>query len=284
MLTNNTVGGVGPLNFDYKLLDFGNGRKLEQFGSYILDRPSPASTTKPSNPEIWHTKTATFIPEVGWDIPENLYKEWTISILDAVVRLKLSVSGQVGIFPEQYQNWIFLRDLSDHCTKELNILNGFAYTGISTIFSVNGLNRITHVDGSSSAINWAKENYKMNFNSSGVRFINDDMITFMNKEVKRGKKYSGFIFDPPEFGRGPNGEWSLKKDLEKLIELTNQLAYEPYFFIFSTHSQWLGKKELLSFMKKLKFFNKNYEIFDLDLVSEYNKKLNMGICFRWISH
>jgi len=281
MLTNVNKGGISPLNFEYKLIDFGNERKLEQFGSYIIDRPSPSAIIEKSSPDLWINKTATFNPDKGWEIHEDLFKEWTINVLDAVVKLRFSISGQIGIFPEQLPNWLFLRNLSDSNPNNLNILNGFAYTGISTLFTVNGLNNTTHVDGSSSAINWAKENFKMNFNSSGVRFINDDMITFMNKEVKRGKKYNGFIFDPPEFGRGPKGDWSLKRDLGKLIELTNLLFYEPRFFIFSTHSQWLTKRDLLEFMKKLKFFNKNYEIFDLDLISEFGKKLNMGICFRW---
>ncbi len=280
MLTK--TGGESPLNFDYKLIDIGDGRRLEQFGSYIIDRPCPvAEKIKKSDIELWSNRTAFFDDETGWQIAENLFKEWTINVLDFTVRLKLSPSGQVGIFPEQYPNWSFLRDIADTFTSKLTILNGFAYTGVSTLCTVNGINETIHVDGSSSAINWAKENFKMNFNSSGAKFINEDMMTFIYREVKRRKRYNGFIFDPPEFGRGPKGEWSLKKDLPKLIDSINLLADDPQFLIFTTHSQWLTKKELANLMSKVKFIDKNYDIFDLNITSETNKTLNLGFCFRW---
>ncbi|MCX8085227.1 MAG: class I SAM-dependent methyltransferase [Calditerrivibrio sp.] len=279
MWTN--IGGESPHNFNYKLLDFGNGRKLEQFGSYIVDRPSQIATNKPYHPELWDEKVAYFDAEKGWQFAEGIYKEWIINVLDISVKLKFSPSGQLGIFPEQYPNWIFLRKISDNISEKITILNGFAYTGISTLFTINGINETVHVDGSSSAINWAKENFKINYNSSGAKFINEDMLTFLSKEIRRGKKYNAFIFDPPEFGRGPKGEWSLKKDLPKLIDAINSLAYNPIFLIFTTHSQWLNKKELVSMMKKIKFIDNKYEIFDLIISTEEGANLNLGISFRW---
>lgn len=282
MLTK--IGGESPLNFDYKLIDIGEGRKLEQFGSYLIDRPCPiAENLKKTDNAPWDERIAYFDEDTGWQINENLFKEWTINVIDFTVKLKFSTSGQVGIFPEQYPNWIFLRNISDTFTNKLTILNGFAYTGISTLCTVNGINETVHVDGSSSAINWAKENFKLNFNSSGAKFINEDMMTYINREIKRGRKYNGFIFDPPEFGRGPKGEWTLKKDLPKLIDSINFISEEPKFLIFTTHSVWLKKEDVVSLFKKIKFINNNYELFDLKITSETGKVLDLGFCFRWIA-
>jgi len=200
-------------DFDYSLLDFGEGRKLERFGNIIVDRPSPQATNKKRlNRNIWDASDCYFDKSTGWIIKnDKALVSWIIDVMGFKVTLKLSSSGQIGIFPEQYPNWVFLNKIASSIDTPINVLNGFFYTGVSAIVLSSAVFNITNVDGSKTAVNWAKSNITANNINSNMRFIAEDMLTFVKREIRRGNRYNGFIFDPPEFGRGPGGEWVLKK-------------------------------------------------------------------------
>lgn len=271
-------------NFDYSLVDFGEGRKLERFGELIIDRPSPQSICNKSyGKDIWERAFAYFDKEKGWIINNLSISDWVISIFSSKVKLRFASAGQVGIFPEQYENWDFLRKISLNMGNEEKILNVFSYTGVSSIVLKEFIGEVVHLDGSKSSVNWARENAKLNGLKCKLRFIVEDAMTFMLKEVKRGRRYNGFILDPPEFGRGPGGDWSLKRDIDLLINVINRLADNPEFFIFTTHSQWIDKKKLMEYLLKIDFLKKDLEIFDLKIKSESGKYLDMGLCGRWSS-
>ncbi|MCA1981067.1 MAG: class I SAM-dependent methyltransferase [Calditerrivibrio sp.] len=271
-------------NFDYSLVDFGEGRKLERFGDLLVDRPSPQSICNKSyNKDIWDQVDAYFDREKGWILKDESSSDWEISIFDSKVKLRFASAGQVGIFPEQYENWDFLRKISLSMGEDERILNVFSYTGVSNIALKGFGGEIVHLDGSKSSVNWAKENARLNELKCKVRFIVEDAMTFMVKEVKRGKRYNGFILDPPEFGRGPGGDWSLKRDIELLTDILNRITDRPRFFIFTTHSQWVDKKNLRKYLSRIDFLKKYLDIFELKIKSESGKFLDMGLCGRWSS-
>lgn len=271
-------------NFDYSLVDFGEGRKLERFGDLLIDRPSPQSICNKSYGKgIWEQAHAYFDREKGWILNNLSTSDWEISIFNFKLKLRFASAGQVGIFPEQYENWDFLRKISLNMGEDERVLNVFSYTGVSNIALKEFIGEVVHLDGSKSSVNWARENATLNELKCKLRFIVEDAMTFMMKEVKRGRKYNGFILDPPEFGRGPGGDWSLKRDIDLLINVINRLADNPKFFIFTTHSQWINKKKLREYLLKIDFLKKDLEIFDLKIKSESGRYLDMGLCGRWSS-
>lgn len=160
--------------------------------------------------------------------------------------------GQIGIFPEQTPNWQWLSRIT--ADKKCRIINGFAYTGGSTIFASNPNSEVTHLDASKTSVERAKLNLAISGKDKNkVRFIVDDVLTFLSKEVKRGNRYKGFIFDPPAFGRGgKNKTWKLARDMNDLMELIYQLSDgRPEFLLLSAHDPSLNEDILADLIKKL---------------------------------
>jgi len=205
---------------DYELIDSGNGRRLEKFGQYLIDRPDP---------EVLWQKTLPDSRETKPNFPES----WIVNHNDIKILLKLSPFKHVGVFPEQDWQWDLILNSTP---KDSNILNLFGYTGVATVSCLKAGAKVTHVDASRPAIGWLIENLKLNnLEKSSIRYIPEDCLKFVQREIKRGVKYDGIIMDPPVYGHGPNGEkWSFIKDFPSLLDNVSKLLSDNPFYAIST--------------------------------------------------
>ena len=228
---------------DYELIDSGGGRKFERFGRFTLVRPCSQALWRPENPSAWTRASATFDREEGnrWHGRSALPAEWTIET--AGIRFKLSGTdfGHLGIFPEQRAQWNWIRGRSEGA----KVLNLFAYSGGSTLAAAQGGAEVCHLDASKGMVQWARENAALNgLKDHPIRWITDDAHKFMEREVRRGRRYDAVIFDPPTFGRGANGEmYKIERDLKKTLSLVKALlSGRPLFVLFSSHTPGLSCK------------------------------------------
>lgn len=227
---------------DYKLLDFGRGEKLEQFGPVILDRPDPqALATKTLDELQWQMANGIFSRDEasGWFTTNNLPDEWTINYCDLSFIVRPSAFKHVGLFPEQAENWQWLRKVIKADKKSSSVLNLFAYTGGASLACAQAGASVCHVDASKTAVEWGKVNAKVsNLIDKPIRWLVDDALAFVNREIKRENKYDGVIMDPPIFGRGPKGQvWKIEDDLLPLIEKCfSLLSSKPTFFLISGYA------------------------------------------------
>jgi 23S rRNA (cytosine1962-C5)-methyltransferase len=271
---------------NYRLLDCGKFEKLEQIGTNIIRRPAPqAIWRRKLDADIWDKYQTRFdLSQNKW-IADSEKKLPYFKCNNLTFELKLSPNGQIGIFPEQYTNWQWLESIISQTKRPLNILNGFAYTGASTLFSSSSATTVTHVDASSGSVNWAKKNSSSShLEGNSIRWIVDDIVTFLTREIKRGRIYDGIILDPPGFGRSKKGAmWKLKRDLPKLMELIDELLSDnPEFVILSCHDKNYGKTELNNELAKLGRLNSSkIETLDLTIKSETGNDLPAGKCARW---
>lgn len=223
---------------NYELIDSGEGRRLERFGEYILDRPDPEVLWKKTlSEEEWGKANARF--ENGWknnDVPEK----WEMEHNGIKFWAKLAPFKHTGVFPEQFSQWEFIHKTIqpfDHLT--INVLNLFAYTGIATLFAAKAGAKVTHVDASKPAITWANENRELNgMQDAPIRWIIDDALKFVEREAKRGVKYDIIIMDPPVYGHAPNGDtWDFNKDFPKLLESCKKiLSDNPLFVLVNAYA------------------------------------------------
>jgi 23S rRNA (cytosine1962-C5)-methyltransferase len=273
---------------NYKLIDIGDGRKLEQFGEFVLDRPSPpAEEIEKADFEAWKSAQAYYDREgdVGWEDVKSVSESWVMNVLDLKIELKLGQNNQVGIFPEQLQNWEWLEQQAKKVERPVKILNGFAFTGVATLAASNKNPNIevVHVDSSKASVTQAKKNAELSgYSDMPIRWIADDMIKFLEREVRRGNRYDAFILDPPAFGRGGKDTWKIERDLPKLLELVDQLLSDkPLFVLLSCHAPNITSSDLAYMLEDLKAFKgKRAETFDLDIPCEGNEDLKAGSCAR----
>lgn len=236
---------------EYELLDMANGEKLERWGKYILIRPDPQIVwTNKTNPELWSKAHARYIRSTTggghWEKLKKMEDDWSIKYKDLTFNLKPMGFKHTGLFPEQSVNWDYMIDRISKETKKgrnVKVLNLFAYTGGATIACSYAGASVCHVDSSQGMTNWAKENLA----SSGlkdrpVRFLVDDVIKFVKREIRRGNKYDCIVMDPPSYGRGKNGEvWSIEKNIYELIELCGELLSDnAMFMIVNTYTGGLS--------------------------------------------
>jgi 23S rRNA (cytosine1962-C5)-methyltransferase len=244
---------------DYALIDSGNGRRLERFGNIILSRPAPqALWPQEKSPSLWKDVHAVYHRSTSgggqWEIKKTVPESWKIQWDKTVFTLKLTGFGHVGLFPEQVPCWQWIREKLNPSNSPLSILNLFAYTGGSTLASTQKNHTVCHVDGSKGAITWARQNLEQNHGLKlPVRWIADDVMKFMRREVKRGRKYDGVILDPPTFGRGPKGQvWKIERDLPELINiLQDTLSESPVFLLFTCHSPHISNPGLSNLLNHL---------------------------------
>ncbi len=229
---------------EYKILDMAHGEKLEYWNGIILRRPDPQVIwNDESFPELWDKADAVYHRSNtgggAWEKKNNIKDEWQIHLKDLTFNLKLMGFKHTGLFPEQAYNWNFMMDKIKNCGRKIKVLNLFAYTGGATIACIKAGAHVTHVDSSRGMVDWAKENVKSNnLDENMVRYIVDDVIKFVSREIRRGNKYDAIIMDPPAYGRGANGEvWDLEKDLFKLLSLCKEvLSDEPLFVLVNSYS------------------------------------------------
>ena len=236
---------------DYEILDCTQGEKLERWGQYLLIRPDPQV--------IWHTPKA----DRGWNTPNAHYHrsakgggsweffdlpdEWNISYRDLTFRLKPFSFKHTGLFPEQAANWDWCRDLIQNAGRPIRVLNLFAYTGGATVSAAMAGASVTHVDASKGMVTWAKENAAAcGLSDAPIRWIVDDCIKFVQREIRRQKRYDAVIMDPPSYGRGPKGEiWKMEERIHDLVALCAQLlSDDPLFFLISSYTTGLSPSVL----------------------------------------
>ena len=229
--------------FDYELIDCGDETRTERFGDQIISRPCPMafwpSATKGSLDIQPHTTFSRDEAEKGWQKINDTPDRWNISVGSLTAELRFSLNGQVGIFPEQEENWQWIADqVAKRSSKSLKILNVFGYTGIATLHAIAPHTQVCHVDGAKSAISWAKRNAELSgLTNANVRWICDDVMKFMEREIRRGQKYDAIILDPPAFGRGGGQIWKIEKDLPRLIRAVKELLVDdPAFVVLSCHA------------------------------------------------
>lgn len=225
----------------YELLDSGNGAKLERFGDVVLARPCAQAVWQPQRPALWKTADATFDREDGnrWHGRRRLPKEWPIDVDGTRFRLSGTDFGHLGIFPEQRAQWAWIRETVAAAPRPPRVLNLFAYSGGSTLAAARAGAEVCHLDASRGMVQWARANAALNgLESHPIRWIVDDAHKFLNREVRRGRRYDGIILDPPTYGRGGNGEtYKIERDLTETLRLCRALLSDaPCFLLLSAHT------------------------------------------------
>lgn len=227
---------------DYALLDSGDGEKLERYGSIVISRPDPQALWRKNLPNSEWNKAVAFYGGEGkgsWRKKGVIPDVWPISFGGLDFNIRLSAFKHTGIFPEHKPNWEWTSGAIRSANRKVSVLNLFGYTGGATLAALEAGAEVTHLDGSKVAINWAKENAKISgLEDRPVRWMLDDAMSFVKKEIKRGRKYDGIIMDPPAYGHGPEGEvWQIEKDLPQLIELCGQLlSGDPLFILMNGYA------------------------------------------------
>jgi 23S rRNA (cytosine1962-C5)-methyltransferase len=235
-----TTKGFG----DYALLDSGDGYRLEQVGSYRLARPDPQIIWKRTLPPVeWEKADAIFAHEgthdVGWKKNSSMPSAWELSYSEIRFFAKLSPFKHIGIFPEQHLHWDFIKEKINGVKEQPKILNLFAYTGIASLIAAQAGAQVTHVDASRPTIGWARENQKLSgLSQKPIRWILDDVMKFVAREVKRGNTYDGIILDPPVYGHGPTGQvWKFNEDVPLLLANCRKLlSPTPLFVIMNAYA------------------------------------------------
>lgn len=272
----------------YALLDFGDDKRLEQWGPYRLARPDPTATQKKKYLEEWEKADAVYTGEKGkgeWVTSKKLPGQWTVSFGDIELIVRLAPYKHTGVFPEQEQNWKWMRA---EAKRPLKILNLFAYTGGATVALAKDGHAITHVDASKPAITWAKENAEHNaIPNDRIRWILEDAPAFVTKEKKRGKTYDAIILDPPAYGHSPLGKtWRIERDLAPLLETCALILSEaPVFLLlngYAQHDTADSFHRLLSGVLHKRMSRKNFSITadDLKLTAVDGRTLSTGITAR----
>ncbi len=246
---------------DYELLDSGQGRKLERFGGFVLDRPDPQAIWNKGLPaSFWQKADAVF--DTKWRKNREMPEKWQISIAGLIFEISLKNFKHTGVFPEQAENWRWLENQLKTKSSESNnqpkILNLFGYTGGATLAMAKAGAEVVHVDASKPAIGSARKNAELNsLAKAPIRWILEDAKKFVEREVGRGNKYDGVIMDPPSFGRGVKGEvWKIEDDLLPFLLSVKKLLQPEGFLLLNGYASGytpLAYAELLA------------SVFDIDL-------------------
>ena len=236
---------------DYELIDASDGERLERWGKYILVRPDPQA--------IWKTARRAS----GWKAPDGRYSRshtgggswdrntlpasWDIRYKDLCFRVKPMSFKHTGLFPEQAANWDWMRRKIGEARRPIRVLNLFAYTGAATVACLAAGAEVCHVDAAKGMVAWAKENAAASHvEDRSVRWIVDDCAKFVEREIRRGRRYDAIIMDPPSYGRGPGGEvWKLEDNLWDFVSLcTGVLSEEPLFVLINSYTTGLAPSVL----------------------------------------
>ena len=232
---------------DYEVLDASSGEKLERWGDYILVRPDPQVIwNTPKEHSGWQKKNGHYHRSSKgggeWEF-FNLPKQWQISYKTLTFNLKPFSFKHTGLFPEQAVNWDWIEGKIKGASRPVRVLNLFSYTGGATLAAAAAGASVTHVDASKGMVGWAKENAaSSSLSDAPVRWLVDDCVKFVEREIRRGSKYDGIIMDPPSYGRGPKGEiWKIEDAVYPLICLCEKLLSDvPLFFLVNSYTTGLA--------------------------------------------
>lgn len=255
----------------YECIDAGNGEKLERWGDIVLRRPEPQAMWPIEQGTIWDDVSGIYyrFKDGGghWEFKTKLPEFWTVNYKDLTFKVSPTNFKHTGLFPEQATNWDFMMDKIRNAGRPIKVLNLFAYTGAATVAcSKAGAVEVVHVDAAKGMVAWAKENAKLSgIENNYMRFIVDDCLKFVEREIRRGNKYDAIVMDPPSYGRGPNGEvWKLEQNLEYLVKKCSEiLSDKPLFFLINAYTTGISSTVL-------------YNILKLTLEKKYQGKIDCG--------
>ncbi len=232
---------------EYEIIDCSKGEKLERWGDYILLRPDPQVLWDlPRKNPAWKKLNGHYHRSNKgggeWEF-FDLPKQWSIHYKDLTFHLKPFTFKHTGLFPEQAVNWDWFSEKIRNANREIKVLNLFAYTGGATLAAAKAGAKVTHVDASKGMVTWGKENaVASGLEDAPIRWLVDDCVKFVEREIRRGNHYDGIIMDPPSYGRGPKGEiWKLEEKIHPFIALASQLlSDDPLFFLVNSYTTGLA--------------------------------------------
>jgi 23S rRNA (cytosine1962-C5)-methyltransferase len=245
---------------DYEILDMANGEKLERWGNVTLVRPDPQIIWKQKSfPNKWKEVNAVYNRSKtgggSWNYKKQMPKAWQIKYKNLTFNIKPMGFKHTGLFPEQAVNWDWMINKIENekkHKKEIKVLNLFAYTGGATVACLSAGASVCHVDSSKGMVTWAKENViSSKLADRKVRYIIDDVVKFVQREIRRGNKYDAIIMDPPSYGRGAKGEvWQFENNIYDLVELCTQvLSDDPLFFLINSYTTGISAKVLENMLR-----------------------------------
>ncbi len=237
---------------EYKIIDMANGQKLERWGNIILIRPDPQIIwSDKTYPEKWKESFAVYNRSKtgggSWSYNKKIPESWQIHYKNLCFNIKPMGFKHTGLFPEQAVNWDWMIDKIKSEKREIKVLNLFAYTGGATVCCLSAGASVCHVDSSKGMTSWAKENVMSSgLEKAKVRYIVDDVVKFVNREIRRENKYDAIIMDPPSYGRGVNGEvWQFENNIYELVKLcTKVLSDNPLFFLINSYTTGISSTVL----------------------------------------
>ena len=227
---------------DFEVLDCGDGFKLERWGTVLLARPDPQVIWPKGDKSLWDKADAVYSrsKEGGgsWKLHRNLPDRWEVGYEGLRFYVRPTGFKHTGLFPEQAANWDWMKQKLQG-KPDAKVLNLFAYTGGATLACLQAGAHVTHVDAAKGICLWARENRGLSgFDEESSRFIVEDALSFIRREIRRGSRYDGILMDPPSFGRGPGGEvWKLEDELYTLVDAAAQLLSDtPLFFLLNSYT------------------------------------------------
>ena len=279
---------------DYKIIDMANGEKLEKWGDITLVRPDPQIIWKEKTyPNKWKNINAKYNRSKSgggsWEYKNKLPQSWHIKYKDLTFNIKLMGFKHTGLFPEQAVNWDWMIQKIQNAKRTIKVLNLFAYTGGATVACLSAGASVCHVDSSKGMTTWAKENViASGLQDRPVRFIIDDVVKFVNREIRRENYYDAIIMDPPSYGRGAKGEiWQFEDNIYDLVTLCSKvLSDKPLFFLINSYTTGISSKVLENILQLTvaKKYKGKIEAGEIGLPMENSKMvLPCGIYGKWIS-
>ena len=275
---------------DYEIIDMANGEKLEKWGNIVLIRPDPQIIWKEKTiSNQWNKADAIYRRSKtgggSWEYNSNIPKVWQINYEDLVFNIKPMGFKHTGLFPEQAVNWDWMMKKIENSKREINVLNLFAYTGGASVACLKAGASVCHVDSSKGMVAWAKENViSSKLADKHIRYIVDDVVKFVEREIRRGNTYDAIIMDPPSYGRGSKGEvWQFEKNIFDLVDLcTKVLSNRPLFFLINSYTTGISP-EVLSNILELKIkYNGTITCGEVGLPMRNSRLvLPCGIFSRW---
>ncbi len=276
----------------YQLLDSGEGMKLERFGAFVLSRPDPeALWPKKLSAEMWATADAVYERKGAsgaWKKDKSFPKSWDVVYAGLTFELRPTSFKHVGIFPEQKSHWTWLEEKIKKAGRPIKVLNLFAYTGGATLSAARAGAEVTHLDSSKVAIEWARKNAELSgLAQAPIRWIEDDALKFLRRELKRGNTYDVIIMDPPAFGHGVGGAlWKIERDFYELFSLAERvLSTAPLAIIVNGYTAGYSPLTFQNNMQKIaEKFGGTIESGELAIAEEGSDRLlPAGVFARWSS-